>query len=67
MNAGDIKKAKEGGVYTCETFLMKTKKVWLFKHTLYFVQSLHCYTDCLHPSFAPAHVVTTAMVLAELG
>ena len=33
MNAGDIKKAKEGGVYTCEAFLMKTKKVWLFAYS----------------------------------
>ncbi len=24
---GDIKKAKEGGVHTCECFLMRTKKV----------------------------------------
>ena len=26
---GDIKKAKEGGVHTCEAFLMRTKKVML--------------------------------------
>ncbi|DBA83762.1 hypothetical protein WJX77_006202 [Trebouxia sp. C0004] len=26
INAGDIKKAKEGGVHTCECFLMRTKK-----------------------------------------
>ena len=69
LNAGDIKKAKEGGVYTCEAFLMKTKKVWLSKHPLDLEQSLLCNTDCLHLTFEPDHVLTTAimMVLAELG
>lgn len=67
LSAGDIKKAKEGGVYTCEAFLMKTKKVWFFQHTFNLEQSLHNYIDCLHLSYAPAHVLTSASVLAELG